>query len=191
MVFCRSSVSTPILQDISQVTNRTQDRDKNKKYTPEEEAEFDRQEREHHSHKGRDALGGAAVGGGAYEAEKHHRDHHNTSGLDDDANVNKPLPTAPGNHGIGTGAGTHNALEDDNTGGRSGHHLGRDAAVGAGGVGLAEHEHRKHEGTGSGIGSTGQYDNTSSTGTGQHHLGRDAALAGGAGGVSSSPLDSS
>ena len=25
------------------------------------------------------------------------------------------------------------------------HHLGRDAAIGAGGVGLAEHEHRKHE----------------------------------------------
>ena len=47
-------------------------------------------------------------------------------------------------------------------------------------MGLAEHEHRKHEGTGSGLGSTGQYDNTTGTGQ-QHHLGRDAAV--GAGGV--------
>lgn len=82
------------------------DRDKSKKYSAEEEAEFDRQEREHNdsqSHTGRNAaLGGAAVGAagaGAYEADKHH-----------DADTSKSLPTAPGNHGIGTGAGTQNAL---------------------------------------------------------------------------------
>ncbi|KAK0128500.1 hypothetical protein ONS95_000472 [Cadophora gregata] len=81
-------------------------RDKSKKYSAEEEAEFDRQEREHHasqSHTGRNAaLGGAAVAGagaGAYAAGQHH-----------DADTNKSLPTAPGNHGIGTGEGTQNAL---------------------------------------------------------------------------------
>lgn len=122
------------------------DRDKNKKYTPEEEAEFDRQEREHNSHKGRDALGGAAVGGAAYEAEKHHRDHQHGSGLEGDAN--KPLPTAPGNHGIGTGAGTQNALAGDNTTSTSsGHHLGRDAALVGGAGAVGEHEHHKHSGT--------------------------------------------
>lgn len=125
-------------------------RDKSKKHTPEEEAEFDRQEREHNSHAGRNtALGGAAVGAGAYEADKHHQ-----SGAD----ANKPLPVAPGNHGIGTGAGPQNALAG-NTSGTShelgtgntstGHHTGRDAALGAGAVGAAgvgAHEHNKHSG---------------------------------------------
>jgi hypothetical protein len=66
----------------------------------------------------------------------------------------KPLPVAPGNNGIGTGEGTQNALVMDRKRGEgydmgsttgTGHHYGRDAAVGAGGVGLAEHERRKHE----------------------------------------------
>lgn len=87
-------------------------RDKSKKYSAEEEAEFDRQEREHNaaqSHTGRNAaIGGAAVAGagaGAYAADKHH-----------DADTNKSLPTAPGNHGIGTGEGTQNALAGAVTG---------------------------------------------------------------------------
>ncbi|KAG0648880.1 hypothetical protein D0Z07_4630 [Hyphodiscus hymeniophilus] len=127
-------------------------RDKSKKYTKEEEDEFDRQEREHNSHKGRDALGGAAVGGAAYEADKHHRDH--TSGVE--ADTNKALPTAPGNHGIGTGAGTQNALAGDNTTSTSsGHHLGRDAAAVGGAGALGEHEHNTHSGTtGSGVNAT-------------------------------------
>jgi hypothetical protein len=41
-----------------------------------------------------------------------------------------------------TGAGYDTATGTTGTGT---HHLGRDAAIGAGGVGLAEHEHRKHE----------------------------------------------
>lgn len=66
----------------------------------------------------------------------------------------KPLPVAPGNNGIGTGEGTQNALIMDRKRGEgydmdfttgTGHHCGRDAAVGAGAVGLAEHEHRRHE----------------------------------------------
>lgn len=82
----------------------TLDRDKSKKYSAEEEADFERQEREHNaaqSHTGRNAaLGGAAVAGtGAGVYAVHH-----------DADTNKSLPTAPGNHGIGTGAGTQNAL---------------------------------------------------------------------------------
>lgn len=50
-------------------------RDKNKKYTPDEEAEFSRQEREHNSsHKERNtATAGAAAGAGAlYSSDKHH-----------------------------------------------------------------------------------------------------------------------
>ncbi|PVH89551.1 hypothetical protein DL98DRAFT_564875 [Cadophora sp. DSE1049] len=95
-------------------------RDKGKKYSAEEEAEFDRQEREHNaaqqSHTGRNAaLGGAAVAGagaGAYASDKHH-----------DADTNKSLPTAPGNHGVGTGEGTQNALAGaGHTSGTHGHH---------------------------------------------------------------------
>ena len=222
--FLRTSLSQTPLN--ASLTSNFTDRDKNKKYTPEEEAEFDRQEREHDSsHKGRDALGGAAVGGTAYEAEKHHRDHHNTSAVGEDAN--KPLPTAPGNHGIGTGAGTQNALAGDNTTSTSsGHHLGRDAALVGGAGAVGEHEHHKHAGTtgttgstatplaekprgtdlgdklhgvernrgvpgptgfpdsqgyGTGSSTTGTTGTTGTTSTtGQHHYGRDATAIGGA-----------
>ena len=65
-------------------------RDKNKKYTKEEEAEFDRQEREHNSRHGLTGAGaslaGAGVGGAAYETEK-----------------NKPLPPNPAQTQTGTG----------------------------------------------------------------------------------------
>ncbi|CZR66004.1 uncharacterized protein PAC_15904 [Phialocephala subalpina] len=116
-------------------------RDKNKKYTPEEEQEFDRQEREHNnSHKGRDAAlgtaGVGALGAGAYEAEKHHH-----TGTDTD----KPLPYAPGNQGVGTGAGS-----DNTTTGQKDHHYGRNAALGtgaAGAAGYAVHEHDKTHST--------------------------------------------
>lgn len=78
--------------------------------------------------------------------------------------VNKPLPTAPGNQGIGTGEGTQNALADrtratgthemgqlpgQSTTSTNDHHHGRDAAavggVGAGAAALGAHEHRKHD----------------------------------------------
>ncbi|KAI6711463.1 hypothetical protein JHW43_006019 [Diplocarpon mali] len=79
-------------------------RDKSKKYSKEEEDDFDRQEREHNasqSHAGRTAaLGGTAAGAGAGAAAYGQHE----------ADTNKPLPTAPGNHGVGTGAGTQNAL---------------------------------------------------------------------------------
>lgn len=130
------------------------DRDKSKKYTDEEEKEFDRQEREHHSsqsHHGRDAVGGVALGAGAagaYEANKHYGQSSDT---------NKSLPTAPGNHGIGTGAGTQNALAGQ------GHSTTGQGNIGSGTVGLPGTTHSttsQHPGhdattmTGSGVGAT-------------------------------------
>lgn len=60
-------------------------RDKNQKYTKEEEAEFHRQEREHNSRHGLTGAG-EGVGGAVYEAEK-----------------NKPLPPNPAQAQTGTG----------------------------------------------------------------------------------------
>jgi hypothetical protein len=54
-------------------------------------------------------------------------------------------------------AGTHGTNE---------HHYGRDAAVGAGGVGLAEHEHHKHQAAHTGHNG---YGNTSSGINGTHN----------------------
>jgi len=178
------------IPDIDSLTNSLiLDRDKNKKYTKEEEDEFDRQERDYNtthgtSHTGRDAaLGGAAVGAGAYEADKHHHGH--------ESSTNKPLPTAPGNHGIGTGAGTQNALA-----GETGHHdrhggtvplaekpPGKDLGDILHGVernrgvpGNSGFPHTEGYGAGSHTGTTGHH-----TGTAGHHTGRDAAGLGAAG----------
>ena len=94
------------------------------------------------------------MGGAAYEAEKHHGDQRHGSGIDGDNN--KPLPTAPGNHGVGTGAGTQNALTGDHTTSTSSsHHLGTDAALVGGAGALGEHEHHKHsDATGTGHNAT-------------------------------------
>jgi hypothetical protein len=125
-------------------------------------------------HLGRDAVVGA---GGAGVAENEHQKH--------ERERESRLGTTTGAYGDNT--------PYDSTTGSSGHHYGRDTAVGAGGVGLAEHEYRKHEreretglGSSTGIGSnTGAYgDNTpydNTTGISGHHYGRDAAV--GAGGV--------
>ncbi|OZJ01672.1 hypothetical protein BZG36_05429 [Bifiguratus adelaidae] len=68
------------------------------------------------------------------------------------------------------------------------HHLGRDAAIGAGGIGAVaegEHLHHKHQQQAQqeygqpGVGNGQQY--TAQPGSGHHHLGRDAAV--GAGGI--------
>jgi len=66
----------------------------------------------------------------------HGYDKHQYAG--ETADTNKPLPTAPGNNG------TQSAFAGDTS--TSGHHYGRDAALGAGVVGaagVAEHEHNK------------------------------------------------
>jgi len=73
-----------------------------------------------------------------------------------------------------------NLSNQHSTTGTTNHHYGRDAAVGAGAVGLGEHEHRKHEGlTGHGNASTG----LTGTGAHDHHYGRDAAVGAGAVGL--------
>ncbi|KAK1087300.1 hypothetical protein LTR48_002739 [Friedmanniomyces endolithicus] len=63
------------------------------------------------------------------------------------------------------------------------HHYGRDAALGAGAIGVGEHERRKHDAGGEtmsgGLGS--ESERARQYGQQQHHYGRDAALAGGAG----------
>lgn len=83
----------------------------------------------------------------------------------------KPLPVAPGNHGVGTGEGTQNALLDrkrgegydsTNTTG-TGHHLGRDTAAVGGAAALGEHEHRKHEHGTTGATGTDTYPATGTT----------------------------
>jgi hypothetical protein len=184
--------------------------------------------RDHHY--GRDAAVAGGVGGAAYEAEKYHNAHqqHANPGLTG-SSTEKPLPTAPGNHGIGTGAGPQNSLAG---GSATQHHTGRDAALGAGGTaGLAAHEHNQHQQGGSvplaekplgkdlgdhlhgvernrgvvgssgytgsegyGNGTPGSFPGGVSeatidqngrgigSGTG-HHLGRDAAIGAGAGGL--------
>lgn len=79
-------------------------------------------------HYGRDAAGADAVGAGAYDAEKHRKGRDGVS-ESDYGSTTKPLPTAPGNHGVGTGPGAQNALIDrsrtdygnDRTGTGSGH----------------------------------------------------------------------
>jgi hypothetical protein len=110
------------------------DRDKNKTYTLEEEAEFDRQGREHHaSHKDRDAAAAGAGAGELYASDKHHY-----AGQTD---ASKSGPTASG-----IGSSTQNTRADNNT---SSSQAGRDAAVGSGAVGaagVAKHEHNKHSG---------------------------------------------
>lgn len=87
------------------------------------------------------APGAAALGGaGAYEAEKHHGRH----GTTHDNEVNKPLPTAPGNHGVGTGAGTQNALAGENTTSRQSQNFGARDAAAVGGAGALSHEGHHH-----------------------------------------------
>jgi hypothetical protein len=73
-------------------------------------------------------------------------------------------------HGVernrGVNDGVTGAGYDTTTGatGTGTHHYGRDAAIGAGGVGLAEHEHRKHEEERvAGVGGAGTYPTTTST----------------------------
>jgi hypothetical protein len=83
----------------------------------------------------------------------------------------KPLPVAPGNHGVGTGEGTQNALSDRKRGEGydsttttgTGHHLGRDTAVVGGAAALGEHEHRKHEHGTTGVTGTDAYPATGTT----------------------------
>ena len=108
-------------------------------------------------HPGRDAGLAGAGGVGVYEAEKHlGKDH------------------SRGTHG--TDPTTASTTQS------TGHQYGRDAALGAGGVGAgaAAYEAEKHHGAQPAVGTSPGYENQQAAAT-QSHTGRDAALAGGAG----------
>ena len=132
-------------------------------------------------HLGRDAGLAGAGGVGAYEAEKH-LGHHDTAGERLAGSGHHPNTTS--SMGTGTGSLTNDPTLSGTQSGTTGtghrdHHLGRDAALGAGAGGAAyeadKHHHNKHDPT-STTGVTGSQDP-------QHHYGRDAALGAGAAGA--------
>ncbi len=87
----------------------------------------------HEHHLGRDAAIGAGAAGAAVAAEHHHREHV----TEEDAAAGDPVG--------GRGAAHRDAVSAD--AGTREHHLGRDAAIGAGAAGAAvaaEHHHREH-----------------------------------------------
>jgi len=133
-------------------------------------------------HYGRDAALAGGLGAGAYEADKHHRDHKAAQPAVTQSmggqQVEPTTRSAPGVHD------TTSPAE---------HHYGRDAALagGAGGAGLGAYEvaqkydtHRSTQPSSSmndqryDPTAVGAHDPAHPT---QHHYGRDAALAGGAG----------
>ena len=93
-------------------------------------------------HYGRDAGLAGAGGAAAYETEKHHRDNepmNTTSGMgSSDPYSSSGLDPRVDNTGSGYGGTT------DTTGRGKDHHLGRDAALGAGAGGLAYEAERAH-----------------------------------------------
>ncbi|KAL8830274.1 MAG: hypothetical protein Q9191_001527, partial [Dirinaria sp. TL-2023a] len=114
-------------------------------------------------HLGRDAGGAGAGAAAAYEADKHL------------GRKEQPLDTR-GSENRGAFEPTRPSDE------RTGHHYGRDAALGAGGVGAgaAAYEAGKSHDAQPPIGTTTGYDDQTAVPK-QSHTGRDAALAGGAG----------
>ena len=131
-------------------------------------------------HYGRDAGLAGAGGAAAYEAEKHHRDNKPTtatSGMSSsDPYSSSGLDPRVDNTGSGYGKTT------DTTGRDKDHHLGRDAALGAGAGGLAYEGERAHgkptqSSTIPSDTTGGAYDNTTGpTGSGYDQAG--TALAG-------------
>ncbi|TGO80789.1 hypothetical protein BELL_0001g00510 [Botrytis elliptica] len=141
------------------------------KADPRVDSDLSKQQNHHY---GRDAAVAGAVGGAAYEANKHHHNSANTTAGPHSSNIeNKVDPR----------------VDSDRS--REQHHYGRDAAL-AGGAGTAAYEADKH------------HHNTAHTTAGPHssnlenkvdprvdsdrskeghHYGRDAALAGGAAGT--------
>ncbi|KAK0934506.1 hypothetical protein LTR29_013916 [Friedmanniomyces endolithicus] len=134
----------------------------------------------------RSIRGQNAIYDNSDRADKHnflHRDHHG-SGKSNDQDLSNQMggtslenrdaiPTAGGEKLGGLGSNTDRERYPSQT-----HHYGRDAALGAGAIGVGEHERRRHhdgETMSGGLGSGNERDQQ------QHHYGRDAALAGGAG----------
>ncbi|KAK1065853.1 hypothetical protein LTR74_007567 [Friedmanniomyces endolithicus] len=139
----------------------------------------------------RSIRGQNAIYDNSDRADKHnflHRDHQGSGKANDQDLSNQmgrtslenrdAIPTAGGEKLGSLGSGTDRERYPSQP-----HHYGRDAALGAGAIGVGEHERRKHRdddetmsgGLGSGSERERHYDQQ------QHHYGRDAALAGGAG----------
>ena len=156
--------------------------------------------RDHHL--GRDAGLGAGAGGLAYEAERHH------------GQPTQSTSISSGTAGSGYD-GTRGSSAYDHAGSRMAgssqqpaatkdHHLGRDAALGAGAGGVAYEAAKHHEKDRSGVASTPQSqlagsghqpqavgsrtDYPQQTGR-EHHLGRDAAIGGTALGAGAAGVD--
>ncbi|KAK1811194.1 hypothetical protein LTR12_014449 [Friedmanniomyces endolithicus] len=139
----------------------------------------------------RSIRGQNAIYDNSDRADKHnflHRDHQG-SGKSNDQDLSSQMgrtslenrdaiPTAGGEKLGGLGSGTDRERYPSQP-----HHYGRDAALGAGAIGVGEHERRKHDAGGEtmsgGLGSESERERQ--YGQQQHHYGRDAALAGGAG----------
>lgn len=137
--------------------------------------------RDHHV--GRDASLGAGAGGLAYEAERHHgQPTHSSSHTGHTVGStydNTRSPTSYDQAGRQLAGSSQQPLTGQE------HHYGRDAALGAGAVGLASEAEKHHHKDKSGLGSMPQ-DQLSGSGHHpgrDHHLGRDAALGAGATGM--------
>jgi hypothetical protein len=108
-------------------------------------------EHEHRKHEREREMGtgtGTGIGSttGTYGDSSTYGAHSNVPGTD----AYPPPGTTIGDklHGVERNRGVNDGMTGagyDTTTGTGHHHLGRDAAIGAGGVGLAEHEYRKHE----------------------------------------------
>ncbi|KAK0913789.1 hypothetical protein LTR02_002068 [Friedmanniomyces endolithicus] len=138
----------------------------------------------------RSIRGQNAIYDNSDRADKHnflHRDHQGSGKANDQDLSNQmgrtslenrdAIPTAGGEKLGGLGSNTDRERYPSQP-----HHYGRDAALGAGAIGVGEHERRKHhdgEMMSGGLGSGNEREREREQQ--QHHYGRDAALAGGAG----------
>ncbi|KAF7864241.1 uncharacterized protein EAF02_010209 [Botrytis sinoallii] len=140
------------------------------KADPRVDSDLSKQQNHHY---GRDAAVAGAVGGAAYEANKHHHNSANTTAGPHSSNIeNKVDPR----------------VDSDRS--REQHHYGRDAAL-AGGAGTAAYEANKHHNTANTTAGphSSNLENKvdprvdSDRSKEGHHYGRDAALVGGAAGT--------
>ena len=109
----------------------------------------------HHRENERNTIGSSGAGPFSSTASGGPHSTHTANRLDPSVNTTSTSTESAFEHSPAHGGGVEQADR---------HHLGRDAAVGAGGVELAEHEHRKH-GNASGSGVTGSGVTSSTSGS--------------------------
>jgi hypothetical protein len=111
------------------------------------------QTQQHHHHASRDVALGGGAGAAGLAAYEHHKYHENGTAP---TQPTYPIPSQHIQHPAelynhtqaptqSVQPATANRVTGSAAHGQGGRHLGRDAALSAGAVGLAEHEHRKHE----------------------------------------------